>query len=406
MSPYLVDISRTISRIGRGFATGIDRVEIAYIKYCLRGNPANLFIAKMGRHTVVIDQKVMAEVLEQLNSSNDWGWPTLGDAVRFKLNWEQRCARSYLKRRALAKALNRDVSKLLVKIDASGFEYLNVGHSNLSETFFSALRLSNCKKIHVLIHDMIPLDHPEFSQRHIPRLFENRMRAVAKYADRIICNSDDTRKRVSGYFEEWGSKAEYVVSHLGIEPMPSSIASKPPFDRPYFVVLGTIEPRKNHLLLFKAWERLEIELGEASLPYLFVVGRRGWDNIEAFQFLDESMLAGKYIIEQQDLNDKNLADLLRHSNALLFPSFVEGFGLPALEAAQLGVPVICSDLDTFREILGEEAVYLDPKSPEKWQAAIAQNLENTDLEQGIPTTRSNCVKIPTWESHFRHVFNQ
>ena len=404
MSLYLVDISRTISRIGRGFATGIDRVETAYIKQFLQMNDRNLFIARLGRHSVVLDKRATVELLEKMTKTHDWGRPSLADAVRFKLNWEQRCARSFTKRRAISKALTSDVSKLLAKIDLTYYEYFNVGHTNLTDSFLSALKQRNCKKINVLIHDMIPLDYPEFSQSHIPRIFEHRMQAVAKYADRIICNSEETRKRVAHYFDKWGAKPDYLVSHLGIEPMVPSANVKPSVDRPYFVILGTIEPRKNHQLLFRVWERLAATLDESKQPYLYIIGRRGWGNIEAFQFLDESMLVGKCIFEKEDLNDKELANLLCGSNALLFPSFVEGFGLPALEAAQLGVPVFCSDLDTFKEVLGGSAVYLDPNSPAVWQAEITESLIASDSGQKTRILPENRAKIPTWESHFRHVF--
>jgi len=404
MSLYLVDISRTISRIGRGFATGIDRVEIAYIKHCIKANTGNLFVARLGRHSVIIDAKIAAMILEKMLKTKDWGMPSLSDAVRLKLSWEQRCARSFIKRNAQAKALTNNCAKLFSKVDLAQYEYLNVGHSNLTDSFLSTLKSLNCQKIHVLIHDMIPLDYPEFSQSHIPKVFEQRMRAVAKYSDRIICNSDETRKRVSYYFDQWEAKPEYLISHLGIEPMVPDPHANLTIDRPYFVVLGTIEPRKNHLLLFRVWERLEAELDEKDLPCLYVIGRRGWDNFEAFQFLDESMLVGKYIIEQQDLNDSDLATILSNSNAMLFPSFVEGFGLPALEAAQLGVPVICSNLDTFKEILGDSAVYLDPRSPDVWVAQVVANLEAAQKGLKNRILPENRAIIPTWESHFCHVF--
>lgn len=404
MSLYLVDITRTISRIGRGFATGIDRVEIAYIRHCIAMDKANLFIARIGRHYAIIDNQTAAEVLKKSLNTHDWGRPNLADAVRFKLNWEQRCARSFLKRHALAKELTWDISKLLSSFGLDNFEYFNVGHSNLSDGFLSALKQHNCKKIHVLIHDMIPLDHPEYSQSHIPKAFEKRMRAVARYADRIICNSDVTRMRVVHYFDKWGAGPEFLTSHLGIEPMLLPTHTGYFVDRPYYVILGTIEPRKNHLLLFQLWQKMAATMAEDDLPYLYVVGRRGWDNIEAFQFLDESPLIGKVIFEKPNLDDAQMAKILLNAKALLFPSFVEGFGLPALEAAQLNVPVYCSDLDIFKEILGDLAVYLDPNSLNAWQVLIAQDLLDPppDHENGI--SPPNRVIIPTWESHFRHVF--
>lgn len=401
MTLYLIDITRTISRIDRGLATGIDRVELAYIKYLVSTEPKTLFVARLGRHSVLFDVSGMQKILVNILKSHDWGRPKLSDLIRLKLSWEQRCARSYLKRNCLAKAKTSKVGRLFGKIDLTRYQFLNVGHSNLTDTMFGALKAGGCSDIRVLIHDMIPLDYPEFSKPHIPKVFEKRMRSVAKNANQIICNSEETSRRVQYYFRKWGAEPEYLVAHLGIEAMrPTALAQKV-VDRPYFVILGTIEPRKNHMLLFRVWERMTAELQASEMPLLFVVGRRGWVNAEVFQFLDESLLVGTYVFEENNLEDQSLTNLLTHANALLFPSFVEGFGLPALEAAQIGTPVYCSDIRTFREVLGDAAIYLDPSKVEHWQNIIYKSIENPQ-EKSEKTGK--LPNIPTWKAHFRHVF--
>ncbi len=401
---YLVDMTRTLSRIGRGFATGIDRVEIEYIKHCAELNPDNLFVAKIGRDYALLNAGTALEILDRMEINLGWGVPGLLDVLRLKLNWEQRCARSFARRRAIRTAPLGVPSRLFKSTDLSEYEYLNVGHSNLTDGFLETLKSCGCKTIRVLIHDMIPLDHPEYSQAHIPRIFEERMRAVATYADQIICNSEETCKRASSYFTSWGAKLEYVVSHLGTEPMSPTGNRLRLANKKYYVVLGTIEPRKNHLLLFRVWERLASDLAEQDVPDLYVVGRRGWNNKEAFQFLDESALVDRCIFEKSDLNDSDLADLLAGAEALLFPSFVEGFGLPALEAAQLGVPVICSDLSTFRENLGDYGCYLDPHSPEAWEEVILKQHTTSDMRRTSGWVGKAKFRPPTWDAHFRHVF--
>jgi glycosyltransferase involved in cell wall biosynthesis len=401
MTLYLIDITRTISRIDRGLATGIDRVELAYINYLVALHPETLFVARLGRHSVLFDVPRVKKILKNILVSHDWGRPTLTDSIRLKLSWEQRCARSYLKRNCLSKAGNGKVGRLFGEIDLTQYQFLNVGHSNLTDTMFGALKAGGCPNIRVFIHDMIPLDYPEFSKSHIPKAFEKRMRSVARNADQIICNSEETSRRVQYYFRKWGAEADCLVAYLGIEPRQPVTSVEKPVDRPYFVILGTIEPRKNHMLLFRVWERMAAERQDQEMPLLFVVGRRGWVNAEVFQFLDESMLAGRYIFEENNLDDQSLTNLLTHANALLFPSFVEGFGLPALEAAQIGIPVYCSDIRTFREVLGEAGIYLDPGRIEQWQEKIIENIENP---QKISENPGKLPNIPTWKAHFRHVF--
>ncbi len=404
MPNYIVDMSRTMSRIGRGFATGIDRVETEYIRHFAEHVPGSLFVSKLGNFYALLNAKSALDIIARIEGSLGWGWPFPSDAVRLKLNWEQRCARSFTKRKAIRLSPRESPMELFTALNLDEFEYLNVGHSNLTSDFLAALKKSQCAAIRIMIHDMIPLDYPQFSQAHIPEIFEARMRAVAEYADQIICNSEETRKRASYYFHNWGGEPDYVVAHLGIERMSPSGISPLRDGQPYYVVLGTIEPRKNHVLLFRVWERLASELAVAEVPSLYVIGRRGWNNIEAFQFLDESALINQCVFEKADLRDEELADLLAGAEALLFPSFVEGFGLPALEAAQLGVPVLCSDLSTFHENLGDYACYLDPNTPMQWAEEILKRHTKADRANEIEHLVKKTVQIPTWDAHFRHVF--
>ncbi len=404
MPKFIVDFSRTLSRIGRGFATGIDRVETEYIRYCAEKIPGSLFVARLGKYYVLVNSKTARSIVQRLEGSQRWGWPRPSDAIRLRLNWERRCAQSYVKRNQIGLVPADAPGDLFNGFNMQEFHYVNVGHSNLTESFLAALKGAGCAKIRIMIHDMIPLDYPQYSQAHIPRTFESRMRAVAEYADQIICNSDDTRKRASSYLSDWGGRADYIISHLGIEPMTPSENPRVWSNNPYYIVLGTIEPRKNHLLLFRVWERLAAEIPEAEMPNLFVIGRRGWNNLKTFQFLDESALVNRSIFEKSNLADPELADLLSGAEALLFPSFVEGFGLPALEAAQLGVPVICSDLKTFHENLEDYATFLDPNQPAPWVEELLGRHSRVKEVEEIGFSVKKTVQIPTWDAHFRHVF--
>jgi len=121
------------------------------------------------------------------------------------------------------------------------FTYLNVGHSNLSETWLRSLRDTGAQKIIGLVHDMIPMDAPEFQTDQSVQRFEKRMRALSAHADLVVTNSIYTKERVGHWFGTWGHMPPIIANPLGVDPLVE--ADPMQSDRPYFVVLGTIEPR-------------------------------------------------------------------------------------------------------------------------------------------------------------------
>src|SRR5581483_8051415 len=125
---------------------------------------------------------------------------------------------------------------------------------------------------------------------------------------------------------------------------------------PYFVCVGTIEPRKNHLLLLNVWRRLAERLGAAA-PRLVLVGQRGWENEQVIDMIERSPAVRGLVEERNDLSDAAMAKLLAGA---LAPSFGEGYGLPLVEALALGVPALASDIPAFREVAGGVAELLDP----------------------------------------------
>jgi glycosyltransferase involved in cell wall biosynthesis len=160
-----------------------------------------------------------------------------------------------------------------------------------------------------------------------------------------------------------------------------------------------IEPRKNHTLLLDLWDRLEARFGAETAPQLAIVGRRGWRNADVFARLDARRGQAGAVREYNDLSDAAVQGLLAASAGLLFPTHAEGFGLPAAEAARLGVPVVCSDLPVFREILGNYPVYLSPMDGYGWEKAVMM------LASGLVRPLSPPV-MPDWADHVSRVFDR
>lgn len=272
--------------------------------------------------------------------------------------------------------------------------WLNVGHANLSPGPWSALRLHRKA---VLIHDTIPLDFPDFTRDGQSAVFRRRLTAALAQADAILTVSHATRDDVIRWRDRLGlaPRAPVIAAPIGtdiVAPDATQIPADLPLDRPFFVVLGTIEPRKNHALLLDAWALLQTRLTPSLMPRLLVLGRRGWRNPEVFSRLDALSPDGA-VIERAGLTDSAIAALLLRCHALLMPSRAEGFGLPLTEAAARGVPILATPLPSAREVLGDGgATWLAPDDPAAWAEAVA-------ARAAAPPQRLTRRPVTTWDTH-------
>jgi len=171
---------------------------------------------------------------------------------------------------------------------------------------------------------------------------------------------------------------------------------------PYFVVLGTIEPRKNHWLLLQVWRRLVEQMGTRA-PRLVVIGQRGWNCENVVDLLERCEALRGYVTELPACSDAELSTWLKHAQALLFPSFAEGYGIPLVEALSIGVPVIASDLPAFREIAGEIPDYRDPLDGLGWIDCIKAFAETASPERTAQLRRLASFSAPSWSTHFQVV---
>ena len=401
--PILLDLSRLVSRAGRGTLTGIDRVELAYLDRTLAAPAAVFGLVRSAPGYILLDRGGLAHLARRLRGQDPWGRPDLIARLHLRQPPARRRALSDLRRIALCWSLPRGLEASLRRHLPANVTYLNVGHANISRRTLDAVRKLPQARIGVLLHDTIPLDHPAFASPGVPEAFDEKIAHIARYADWCICNSDVTRRAAERHLARHGRVPAICVAHLGITvPQPGDGALPRNIDpeRPHFVVLGTIEPRKNHALLLDVWERIaqESPAGTAH-PQLVIIGARGWRNADVFARLDGSPQMGRDIHELGPVDDATAAAVLRGADALLFPSLAEGFGLPALEAAALGTPVICSDLPVFREILGTYPLYADPSDTYAWVRLVGSATGSGIRNAG--TARPPA--IPDWEAHFAHV---
>ncbi len=402
MTPLVLDISRLISRVGQGPHTGIDRVELAYFRHVLTCDRPVYFLCRLPKAFAILDADGGARILEKVTGRTAWGTAGMFRFIAPGMSLAQQRAVADIRRSAQIVTTRRLLAARISRHFPAGVTYLNVGHSNLRQEVFDAVKAHEENRIIVFVHDIIPLSSPEFSTPAVAERFKADMVRVARYADMVIYNSAVTQAAAEGFFATTGPVPEGIVAHLG-QDLPG-LLMQAASSHPSFVALGTIEPRKNHALLLRLWQNMVETCDPARIPVLHIIGRRGWNNANVFSILDNDPMMGKHVFEHKNLSDQDCRDLLAQSWALLFPSHIEGFGLPLIEAAACGVPVICGENAIYREILGNYPLYLNVDNSYAWQQGILERAGRKRESEVDRQVRGRSVKIPDWNGHFDRIF--
>lgn len=378
LSGIFLDVSRLLSRFANGrFATGIDRVGLEYVRH---------YGALPGSRAVISERGFLAML-------------SLRDSARaFELLLEQDFTRSWDARALMLRAI---LSAAKSQSAGPGV-LLHTSHSGLEfNRYFQLLKKRDIRTVFML-HDLIPMTHPEYCRPGVLDMHRRRMHVALSHASGVITNSQVTLDSLVEHSrrEGWGMPSA-TVAHLA-PGMSAQVVGKRPIEAPYFVMLGTIEPRKNHWFVLHLWRRL-VELYGNLAPTLVVIGRRGWECENVIDMLERSApLRGK-VLEESHCSDARLADYLHHAQALLFPSFVEGYGMPLAEALAMNVPVIASDLPVFREIAVDIPDYLDPLDGPGWMSVVLEYANAASVKRQSQLDRMQRFSGPTWSQHFRVV---
>lgn len=396
----LLDLTRLISRVGRGPLTGIDRVELAYLEEFLRRDTQCGFLIRTGYGFAILDREGGSALRDRLKGRTAWCAADWRSRLHRRQAPLRQRAETEIRRLAVATPGRSQLIKALRRFPPVDWWYLNVGHSNLHSDVMRAMR---GRRIGVFIHDTIPLDHPQFQTPRSRIRFREKLAVVSRFADLVIYNSVHSREAAESHFHDLGRVPDGLVAHLGVsvpewDGTPSSRIVDP--QRPFFLSVGTIEPRKNHLLLLDVWQILAERLPPERMPHLYIIGRRGWMNDDVFLRLDRRSGDVAFVFECGDVDDVDLTQMLASAQALLFPSLAEGFGLPPIEAAAQGTPVVCGALPVYQEFLGDFPVYLPLHDRYLW----AQEIEKMSGQKRL-ASKDGAIEVPSWHDHFQKVFS-
>jgi Glycosyltransferase len=223
-------------------------------------------------------------------------------------------------------------------------------------------------KIALYLYDIIPLTHPEYVHENTLINYLDYIGTYLLYADIILTSAESTLKKINELTDRYnmeringcvcplGADLQYAAAED--EEISSAVREAAKAGR-YILMVGTIEPRKNHETVLRAFEAGLFEKGLR----LIWVGNWGW-NMEDLKkrVAGHSEYGNKFFIFS-GLGDKELQYLYKNAYFLAFPSYTEGFGLPIVEAMKNGTPVLASDVDVMREVGGSWCDYFPPDNP-------------------------------------------
>jgi glycosyltransferase involved in cell wall biosynthesis len=389
----LLDVSRLLVRSGRATPTGIDRVELAYAEWLASlGAGSAQFVARGPLGEITLLPHALALRLIELLGHR---WRGGGEGAPADL-------RGVWLRIWLHLILHREWElHVWLRLQRLRPTLLVVSHRDLdrSRAIMRLKGISGARFV-CFVHDLIPLEAPHFAGERQPEIHARRMTTVARLADEVIVNSAPTAEVLGAFCRTLGRVPPITVAPLGVAEAEARQAPTPDSGS-YFVVVATIEPKKNHLLLLDVWERLSAL--STSPPRLLLIGQRGWKTGPFDEALRRASIPAGLVEERGALTDAAVQSLVRGARALLAPAFTEGFGLPVAEALALGTPVICSDIPAHRFAGREAPDYLSPHEPEAWLSAVMDYASETGLRREAQRARISRWKAPRWSDHFEKV---
>lgn len=264
--------------------------------------------------------------------------------------------------------------------------------------------LAQAREKHVpvvtVVYDLIPLLYPEFHPPQLKAVFARWFEMVLAQSDMMIGISKTVRDDVAQFIKRRESDADLPFStrvrrlesfRLGSDfCQVASVTSAVEEDGlrqqvdpqttglkhgNFFLSVGTIEPRKNHAFTIDAFEQL---WRTGSKSQLVIVGKVGWMCDEVVERIQQHPELNRNLFLIENASDELLTQLYQGARALVFPSIVEGFGLPIVEAFQHRLPALVSDTRIHREVAGENGIYFSLDDPGEL-ASIVERIETCEL---------------------------
>ncbi len=257
----------------------------------------------------------------------------------------------------------------------------------------------------ITVHDMAFLRLPDTLEEKNRAYLQARMRPSVEKADAIITVSHFTARELSELMNVSADKVFAIHSGLDADMKPPSpeavkaLRQRRGLDRPYLLMVGTLEPRKNIPFLISIFERLTHFDGD-----LVIAGRRGWKYEPILERIRASKRAAQIKLIE-DLGEGELPTLYGGAELFVLPSLYEGFGFPPLESMACGVPAVVAPAGSLAEVCGEAALVIADYDADRWAIAVQRLLDHPSEREALrarglahaPTFRWSETARQTWK---------
>ena len=258
------------------------------------------------------------------------------------------------------------------------------------------------------VHDLGYIHYPQAHTRSSRLYLDWSTRYNAKHSRQVIADSEATRQDLINLYKTDGEKitVAYPAGQRGLVPITDNAILEQVQQRygtgdRYFIYVGTLQPRKNLGTLIRAFAAIANH-DEMHSIRLVLVGRKGW--------LYEDILALAHDVKVSDrivftgyIDQQDLAPLLSGALAFVMPSWYEGFGLPLLEAMTCETPIICSNVSSLPEVVGDAAITFDPADQGALERALLRITVDPALRENLISQGLERVQAFTWESCARTI---
>ncbi|WP_332876215.1 glycosyltransferase family 4 protein [Massilia sp. S19_KUP03_FR1] len=261
--------------------------------------------------------------------------------------------------------------------------------------------------LHILLmcYDIIPIRLPHLCVADVARKFPGYFLDVARCADEVVCISAYSRQDLRAYLEECQvALPELSLVRLGCEIGPVAPAQAPVapavaelLGQQYILFVSTIERRKNHETVYRAYTRL-VDAGVQDLPVLVFVGMAGWGQAELMADLARDPRIRSCLRILNHVSDGDLALLYRHAYFTVYPSLYEGWGLPVAESLAYGKFCLVSNAASLPEVGGDLVEYIDPWDVPRWAERLQWYIANPDAVAQRSAAIRDQYRAPSWHA--------